>query len=268
MTDVRTAAKPEPPIALSIIIPAHNEEARLPSTLRDIDDWIATKDIAIEVIVVENGSSDATADVVRGFQDEYPYVRLIADVPRGKGIAVREGMLAARGTSRFLCDADLSMPIGELDKFLTPENAGADVAIGSREAPGAQRVGEPAYRHLMGRVYNLVVKIVALPGFEDTQCGFKMFRGEIADDVFRSARLHGWGFDPEVLYIARKRGYDIVEVPIEWHYEDESRVRPIHDTLDMLRELITIRRNDRSGLYDEGREPGAGPGTKADTRHS
>jgi glycosyltransferase involved in cell wall biosynthesis len=260
MTDEPAAKDVESPIALSIVIPAHNEEERLPATLSAIDAWIAAQDATVEVIVVENGSTDATSDVVREFQADHPYVRLLADVPRGKGVAVREGMLAARGRSRFLCDADLSMPIGELGKFLTPDIAGTDVAIGSREAPGANRVGEPAYRHLMGRVYNLIVKIVALPGFEDTQCGFKMFRGAVAEDVFRSARLGGWGFDPEVLYIARKRGYSIVEVPIEWHYDDESRVRPVHDTLDMLRELVTIRRNDRRGVYDVAAAPDGGGG--------
>jgi dolichyl-phosphate beta-glucosyltransferase len=250
----------EVPVVLSIIIPAHNEEQRLPGSLHEIDLWVTRQEMPVEVIVVENGSSDATADVVRAFQVDHPYVLLIADVPQGKGIAVREGMLAARGARRFLCDADLSMPIGELAKFLTPENAAADVAIGSREAPGALRHGEPAYRHLMGRVFNLIVKAVALPGLEDTQCGFKMFDGRAAEDVFRSARLRGWGFDAEVLYVARKRGYEIIEVPIEWYYDDESRVRPFHDTLDMLRELITIRRNDRRGLYAAAQEPG-GDGT-------
>ncbi|MFN2252086.1 MAG: dolichyl-phosphate beta-glucosyltransferase [Anaerolineae bacterium] len=237
-------------VALSIVIPAHNEEERLPFTLSEIHRWVTRKGLPVEVIVVENGSTDGTARIVREFSAAHPYVKLIAGVPRGKGIAVREGMLAARGTHRFLCDADLSMPIDELDKFLGPSFGEADVAIGSREAAGSRRVGEPAYRHLMGRVYNLIVKLIALPGFEDTQCGFKMFGAEAADDVFRAARLRGWGFDPEVLYIARKRGYRIAEVPIEWHYNGESRVRPVHDTLAMLRELVAIRRNDRHGLYD------------------
>jgi dolichyl-phosphate beta-glucosyltransferase len=238
-------------VFLSIVIPAHNEEFRLPRTLAEIDRWIAERDETVEVIVVENGSSDRTADVVREFQAAHPYVRLIEGVPQGKGNAVREGMLAARGEHRFLCDADLSMPIDELQKFLDPPAVTADVAIASREAPGAVRVGEPAYRHLMGRVFNLLVKVITLPDFEDTQCGFKMFRAVVADDVFRRAGLSGWGFDAEVLYIARKRGYAIVEVPIEWHYGTESRVRPVHDAIAMLRELVTIRRNDRRGLYGQ-----------------
>jgi dolichyl-phosphate beta-glucosyltransferase len=241
------AAAPDP--ALSIVIPAFNEERRLPRTLAEIARWVGAHDLPVELIVVENGSTDRTVDVVRAFQRAHPWVRLIADVPRGKGLAVREGMLAARGACRFLCDADLSMPIDDLDKFLDPRLADADVLIGSREAPGARRVGEPPHRHLMGRVFNWVVKVLALPGFEDTQCGFKMLSARAADDVFRAARLNGWGFDPEVLYIARKRGYLIREVPIEWHFNRDSRVRPVHDTLAMVRELLSIRSNDRRGLY-------------------
>ncbi len=236
---------------LSIIVPAYNEQERLPGTLQRIDRWIATFGRAVELVVVENGSTDGTVEVVRRFQDGHDYVRLIADVPKGKGRAVREGMLAARGQFRFLCDADLSMPIDLVTRFLPPECEEADVAIGSREAPGARRLEEPGYRHLMGRVYNLLVKLIALPGLEDSQCGFKMFRARAAEDVFRASKLHGWGFDPEVLYIARKRGYVIREVPIDWHFNDDSRVRPVHDTVAMVRELVSIRTNDWRGEYDE-----------------
>jgi dolichyl-phosphate beta-glucosyltransferase len=235
---------------LSIVIPAYNEERRLPGTLTDIVRWVEGHDGDVELIVVENGSTDGTVDVVRSFQLGRPWLRLITNVERGKGLAVREGILSARGARRFLCDADLSMPIRELDRFLAPELADVDVVIGSREAPGARRVGEPRHRHVMGRVYNLVVKVLALPGFEDTQCGFKMFGADAAEDVFRSARLSGWGFDPEVLFIARKRGYEVRELPIEWHFNADSRVRPIHDTIAMVRELLTIRLNNRRGLYD------------------
>jgi dolichyl-phosphate beta-glucosyltransferase len=245
-----TADRPTTEIALSIVIPAYNEERRLPRTLQEIARWVEQHGEPVEVIVAENASTDRTVDVVRAFQPGHAYVRLIAGLPRGKGIAVRQGMQAARGRRRFLCDADLSMPIDQLDKFLAQPADRGDVLIGSREAAGARRFNEPAYRHLMGRVYNAVVKALALPGFEDTQCGFKLFSATVADDVFAAATLSGWGFDPEVLYIARKRGYRIAEVPIDWYYNADSRVRPLHDTLQMVRDLIRIRLNDRQGLYD------------------
>lgn len=262
MTDKRGSTQKRPPAGegsfrgrsgpfLSIVVPAYNEEDRLPGTLNSIDRWLESFERDVEVLVVENGSTDDTVDVVRRFQARHDYVELIADVPKGKGRAVRRGMLAAGGRFRFLCDADLSMPIELLPRFLPPHSEGADVVIGSREAPGAQRLGEPGYRHLMGRVYNLLVKLIALPGLEDSQCGFKLFSDRAAEDVFRASKLHGWGFDPEVLYIARKRGYEIREVPIEWRFNEDSRVRPVHDTVAMVRELLTIRINDWRGEYDE-----------------
>jgi dolichyl-phosphate beta-glucosyltransferase len=235
---------------LSIVIPAFNEERRLPRTLAEIARWVQAHGMAVEVLVVENGSHDATVDVVRRFQVDHPWLGLIAGVPRGKGRAVREGMLAARGRDRFLCDADLSMPIDELGKFLDPRLADADVVLGSREAPGARRIGEPRHRHLMGRVFNGAVKVLAVPGYEDTQCGFKLLRADAAEQVFRAARLTGWGFDPEIIFIARKRGLVVREVPIVWHFNRDSRVRPVHDTLAMVRELLAIRANDRQGVYD------------------
>jgi glycosyltransferase involved in cell wall biosynthesis len=235
---------------LSIVIPAYNEEQRLPRTLEEIASWVETFGEPTEVIVVENGSTDGTVKVVRAFQATHPFVSLIRDVPRGKGRAVREGMLSARGALRFLCDADLSMPIQQIERFLPTIDAGAEVAIGSREAPGARRFGEPGYRHLMGRVFNLVVKLVALPDLEDSQCGFKLFSSRAAEEVFNTARMEGWGFDPEVLFIARKRGYRIVEVPIDWHFNADSRVRPVHDTLAMVRDVLMIRLNDWRGEYD------------------
>src|SRR3990172_6458368 len=155
--------------ALSIVIPAYNEERRLPRSLAEVARWVAARDLAVEVIVVENGSTDGTVRVVRAFQTDHPFVHLITGVPRGKGLAGRAGMLAARGARRLMCDADLAMPIDELDKFLDPSLSDADVVIGSREVLGARRVGEPRYRHLMGRVFNWVVQLLAVPGFQDTQ---------------------------------------------------------------------------------------------------
>jgi len=238
---------------LSIIIPAHNEEKRLPATLKAVDAYLETQTYTSEVLVVENGSQDQTAVITEAFAADHPRVKLIRESARGKGLAVRRGMLEATGQYRFICDADLSMPIEEVAKFLPPQLEGYDVAIGSREAPGAHRYNEPAYRHIQGRVFSNLVKFFALPGFEDTQCGFKCFRGEIAEDLFRVQRFGGMSFDVEVLYIARKRGYRIVEVPIHWYYMAESRVR-LDDPLRMLGDILVIRRNWYSGKYDGGRK--------------
>lgn len=236
---------------LSIIIPAHNEEHRLPATLKTVDAFLAKQGYTSEVLVVENGSQDLTAVVTEAFAADHPRVRLIRETARGKGLAVRRGMLEATGEYRFICDADLSMPIQEVSKFLPPQLDGYGVAIGSREAPGARRFNEPAYRHLMGRVFSNLVKVFAMPGFEDTQCGFKCFRGEVAADVFGVQKLNGMSFDVEVLYIARKRGYRIVEVPIDWYYQAESRVRLIEDSLKMFLDILTIRRNWYGGKYQK-----------------
>lgn len=230
-------------IFLSIIIPAHNEEHRLPPTLKAVDAYLDKQNYLSEVLVIENGSRDLTAVVAAAFAADHPRVRLIREHGRGKGLAVRRGMFEAAARYRFICDADLSMPIEEITKFLPPQLDGFDVAIGSREAPGARRYNEPLYRHVQGRVFSNLVKFFALPGFEDTQCGFKCFRDEIADDLFRVQAFDGMSFDVEVLYIARKRGYRIVEVPIDWYYQTESRVRPLADPLLMLRDILAIRRN-------------------------
>lgn len=234
---------------LSVIIPAHNEEHRLPPTLKTVDAYLDRQPYASEILVVENGSQDLTAVVTEAFAADHPRVKLIQEHGRGKGLAVRHGMLAAQGEYRFICDADLSMPIEELSKFLPPQLTGYGVAIGSREAPGARRFNEPPYRHFQGRVFSTLVKLLALPGYEDTQCGFKCFRAAEALDLFKVQVFDGMSFDVEVLFIAHKRGYKIVEVPIDWYYRAESRVNPIADPLRMLRDILLIRRNWQQGHY-------------------
>lgn len=235
---------------LSIVIPAHNEEHRLPVAFEKITAFLARQPYTAEIVVVENGSVDDTLGVATRFAAEHPHVRVFHESKRGKGLAVRRGMLEARGQVRFLCDTDLSMPIEEVDKFLPPNLTGYDVAIGSREAPGAVRYHEPEYRHLMGRVNNLLVKLLVLPDFEDTQCGFKMFTAQVAEDIFPLQRVNGIGFDVETLYIARKRGYKIVEVPINWYFNRDSRMKLVGDTIAMIREIFEVRRNWRQGLYE------------------
>ena len=180
---------------LSIILPALNEEQRLPRCLDQIDEFLRTQPYEADVIVAENASTDRTAAITRDFAVDHPYVKLLQLKERGKGRAVKAGMLAADGDYRFICDVDLSMPIEEIVKFLPPDAADYDVNIATREGVGAKRVEEPPYRHLMGRINNLIIKLTALPQFEDTQCGFKMFKGEVAQDLFSVQQMNGIGFD-------------------------------------------------------------------------
>ncbi len=159
-------------------------------------------------------------------------------------------MLAALGEYRFICDADLSMPIEEVSRFLPPEADAYDVAIASREVPGAIRYGEPAYRHWIGRVFNWLVRVITLPGLQDTQCGFKCFRAEVAEALFPLQTIEGWTFDVEILFLALRRGYHIIEIPIPWYYNPGSRVRIMRDSIHMLTDLFRIRLNAWRGRYD------------------
>lgn len=240
---------------LSIVIPAHNEEHRLPPALEKIDAFLKSQDFTAEVVVVENGSTDRTFEVAQSFATRLPYVRAMTVNTRGKGLAVKAGMLAARGDFRFICDTDLSMPIEDIVKFLPPVTAGYDLMIATREGPGANRVGEPAYRHFMGRVNNLIIKLMAVRQFEDTQCGFKMFTREAAEDLFTVQQMAGIGFDVELIFVAVKRGYKIKEIPITWYFDSDSRMRLVQDSLRMLQEIWQIRRNWRKGLYARRTHP-------------
>ena len=235
---------------LSIIIPAHDEAQRLPPSLERIKAFINTQEISIEVLVVENGSTDNTLAVAQSYLADFPQLRVFHEEKRGKGLAIRRGMLAAEGEYRFLCDADLSMPIEQVTRFLPAALGTFDIAIGSREVPGAKRYDEPAYRHLIGRGFNTMVRWLVLPGLQDTQCGFKCFRGEVADRVFKMQRMEGMSFDAEVLYIARKLGYHVQEVAIDWYYNPDSRVRLFRDSFQMALDLIKIRMNSSRGMYD------------------
>lgn len=234
---------------VSIIIPAYNEEARLPDSLSLIAAFAQRQPYPVEVVVVDNNSSDRTRAVVEEFAAEAPYVRPLFEGTQGKGAAVRTGMLAARGAYRFICDADLSMPIEEITRFLPPSLTDFDVAIGSREAPGAVRYDEPWHRHVMGRVFNTIVRLFAVHGFQDTQAGFKMFRAEVAEVLFPLQMLNGWSFDVEVLFLAQKRGYRIVEIPIHWYYKANTRIHPLRDSIDMFMDVLRIRWNALRGRY-------------------
>ncbi len=235
---------------LSIIIPAYNEETRLPGTLKTVERFLDQQPYQAEVLVVENGSSDQTLQIAKSFANTNPDIRVLHEAQRGKGRAVRAGMLAARGKYRFFGDADLSMPIEEITRFLPPQVPDPQVVIGSREVPGAVRYGEPEIRHLSGRVFNSLVRWIALPGLQDTQCGFKLFRDDVAEDVFQRQTIFGWTFDVEVLYIARLHGYTITEIGVPWHYNADSKVRMFKDSWNMVKDLIRIRNNARRGVYN------------------
>lgn len=240
-----------PPL-LSIIIPAHNEELRLPISLNKIISFLESQPYDYEILIVENGSQDRTLAIAREFESRYPFVRAFSEQHAGKGLAVKRGMLEADGEYRFIADADLSMPIEEISFFLPPDAPRYDIAIASREAPGAKRIGEPAYRHWIGRMFNLLVRLITLPGIQDTQCGFKCFKSEVAEGLFREQTLHGWTFDVEILYIARKRGYRIIEIPIHWYFNPGSRVNILRDSIAMFLDLLRIRLNDLQGRYHYG----------------
>ena len=234
---------------LSIIIPAHNEENRLPRSLEQVLAFLKTQPYEAEVLVVENGSTDRTLEVAQAYAAQHPNVSVLHEAGRGKGLAVRRGMLEARGEYRFMCDADLSMPIEELGKFVPPQLTGFDVAIGSREVRGAVRYDEPFYRHFGGRLINLAIRVLMLPKLQDTQCGFKCFRAEAAVDLFGRQLMDGWSFDIEVLYLAERAGYRIAEVPIHWYYRPESKVNAVQDAIRMIGDMLRIRSNMRRGRY-------------------
>jgi glycosyltransferase involved in cell wall biosynthesis len=238
---------------LSIIIPAHNEENRLPRSLEQVFAFLEKQSYEAEVLVIENGSSDRTLAIAEDFASRQRNLRVLQEAGRGKGLAVRRGMLEARGQYRFMCDADLSMPIAEVNKFLPPALENFEIAIGSREVRESVRYDEPFYRHMGGRLINLLIRLLILPRLQDTQCGFKCFRAEAAEDVFRQQRLDGWSFDIEVLYLAEHKGYRIVEVPVHWYYRTESKVHAFRDAFRMISDIFVIRANMRHGLYDANR---------------
>jgi glycosyltransferase involved in cell wall biosynthesis len=238
------------PLALSIVIPAYNEAHRLPSSLELARAFLNAGGLNAEVVVVDDGSQDGTAAVVEEAQRDWPALTLLRQAHAGKGAAVRLGVSQAKGDQIALADADFSMPITEFRRFMPDALGDYDIAIASREAPGAHRYGEPEYRHIMGRVFNGLVQWLLLPGIEDTQCGFKFLRRAVAQDIVRQLTIDGWGFDVELLYIARRHGYRIREIGVPWRYGSDSRVSPVRDTLTMIRDIGTVWLNSRKGHYD------------------
>jgi glycosyltransferase involved in cell wall biosynthesis len=241
-----------PFVDLSIVVPAYNEEHRLPPTLARLHAFLSAQPMRWEIVVVDDGSRDATCAVVEAAMASIPNLRLVRQSPnRGKGAAVRLGMLAARGQIRVMSDADGSMSPDQLPRLLAPILAcTAEISIGSRYAEGARSdVKQPLYRVLWSRLANSLVQRSLVPGVRDTQCGFKAFTAEAARDLFRLGRIDGWAFDLEILALARRAGYGIAEVGVEWTDDRRSRVNPLTDMWKVVREAMTIRKNLRRGIY-------------------
>jgi glycosyltransferase involved in cell wall biosynthesis len=236
----------------SFIIPAYNESERLATSLPKVFAYIRERQIQAEVIVVNDGSSDDTAEIARSFASRYPQTRLLENPGnRGKGYSVRNGMLHAHGDILLFTDADLSSPIYEATKLFAAIDRGAEVAIGSRWLEAAlQTERQPWYRQLYGRLFNLALRMVLGLKYRDTQCGFKAFTRAAAQTVFSRQRVERWGFDPELLFLVNKFKLRTVEVAVEWAHDHRSKISPIRDGLKMGVEMLAVRWNDLRGLYE------------------
>ena len=238
---------------LSIVIPAYNESARIEATLERVMSCVEMQGWDAEVLVVDDGSSDDTGEIIQRWMARFPRLHLVKNPGnRGKGFSVRNGLLQAAGDVVMFTDADLSAPMEEADRLLEAIKGGADVAIGSRWMDRTrQTIHQPLYRQFFGRCFNAITRgVMGLP-FKDTQCGFKAFRREVAQVIFRLQRIERWGFDPEILFIARKLKYTIMEVPVTWGHDERSRMSYLKDGMKMLEDMATIRSNSARGRYDE-----------------
>lgn len=241
----------DPRIRLSVVIPAFEEVARIGPALEQVRGYLCAQPFDSEVIVVVDGGRDGTVDLVRELASGWPALRVLDNgVNRGKGYSVRRGMLAGRGRYLLFSDADLSTPIAEVERLVAALEPGGDVAIGSRALAGSDvRVRQAWWRQVMGRLFNHIVRMVAIPDVPDTQCGFKCFRRDAARRIFARQRLARFAFDVELIWIARKLGYRVVEVPVTWVNDPSSRVHPVRDALRMLVDLVRLRYYDRRGAY-------------------
>ncbi len=227
---------------LSVVVPCFNEEDRLPIALAAVEPYLADIGCSFELILVDDGSTDRTLALMREAERRIEYLRVVCLTPnRGKGRAVAEGVAVSAGDSVLVSDTDFSAPIAELPKLQAALAEGAGVAIGSRAKRGAREVDQPLHRRMMGKVFNLMVQATLLPGLWDTQCGFKLFRGDVARELFRVLRTDGFAFDVEVLWWARRRGYEVREIPVRWVNSDSTRVAPIRHSAQMFRDVLRLR---------------------------
>jgi dolichyl-phosphate beta-glucosyltransferase len=255
----KSASDGEHLTSVSIVIPVYNESERIGRTLEHLSAYLASSQLSAEVIVADDGSSDDTTAIVRSYADRFDDFQLLELGHGGKARAVIAGLCAARHKLVGFMDADLATPLSTLELAIDRLDRGADIAIGSREGAGSRRIGEPAYRHLMGRIFNGIVRLTLLPGIDDTQCGFKFMTREARDRILPLARLYPsdetvtrprvTAFDVELLYIARQLGLEIAVIPVTWEYGTSSKVNPLRDTIQNLRDVAVVWLNGRRGLY-------------------
>ncbi len=245
----------------SIVIPAYNESRRIGLTLEKVITYVAQQNWDAEIIVVNDGSKDDTAEIVRRFAERNVNLRLIENSGnRGKGYSVRNGMLNANRDVLLFTDADLSSPIEEAPKLFRAIAEGADVAFGSRWLQSDLQTGrQPLHRQLFGRIFNLILRIVLGLKFKDTQCGFKAFTRDAAQAIFPRQRIERWGFDPELIFLAQTLGYRAVEIPVAWAHDEKSTIHPLRDGMKMFAEVLRIRWNALTGKYGLPRGPAAAP---------
>ena len=243
---------PSNEMTYSIVIPAYNESERLGATLEKVLAYVRQQGWDAEVIVVNDGSRDNTAEIVRAFAEKNPILRLVENPGnRGKGYSVRNGILSSRGDIVVFSDADLSSPIEEMPKLLQPLAAGADIAIGSRWLRAElQTQRQSLHRQLFGRIFNLLLRIILGLQFKDTQCGFKAFTRRAAQTILPLQRIERWGFDPEILFLARKFGFRVEEIPVRWGHSGGTRINPLMDGARMFQEMLRVRWYDLTGKYD------------------
>ncbi|PIP04380.1 glycosyl transferase [candidate division WWE3 bacterium CG23_combo_of_CG06-09_8_20_14_all_40_14] len=246
---------------LSIIMPAYNEEKNIVKSLSSIYAYLKDYDYSYEILVVDDGSFDNTAKIVQEFCKNHKGFKLVRNPHKGKGPTIWTGVMTAKGEYIYLADADMAAQISEIKRlFVWLVDESYDIAIASREGLGSSRINEPYYRHLMGRVFNLWVRLIAVSGIEDTQCGFKLFRKNSAKEIFKRLKIYGdsakeikeaylGAFDVEVLYLAKKLGFKVKEVPVTWMYVKTQRINPIKDSVKMALDVLKVRVNDIRGLY-------------------
>lgn len=235
---------------ISVVIPAFNEQDRIGDTVTGIMAYLNRQPFTWEIVVVDDGSTDRTCQVVNEISSETAVsVNIISIHHGGKGWAVKNGMLAARGEYRFMADADMAMPVDQFDRFLKFIKEGYDIVIGSRQMAGSRRFSEPRSRHIMGRIFNQLVQILAIKGFQDTQCGFKCFNAKTAEVLFGLLHTKGFGFDVELLYLANRLNLSVLEIPIDWYHQRSSKVRPVQDSILMVKDILGIRIRDLFGFY-------------------
>ncbi len=248
-------------ISVSVVIPAYNEELRIRNSLQKVMNFMNDNYEDYEVLLIDDGSTDRTVLIGEEFAKNYPKLKIVKNPHSGKGYTVKTGILMSKKDYILFSDADLATPIEDLKRFLVwITDNDFDIAIGSREGIGAQRQKEPLIRHLMGRIFNFIIQVVILKGINDTQCGFKLFKKDVAYKIFNATLLYPGGeiegpmvtaFDVEVLFLAQKMGYKIKEIPVNWTYIDESKVNPLKDSIRNFLDVMKVKYNDIKGVYDK-----------------